>query len=175
MAPPLGRLRVLQSLEVDEDDAEYQRKKQETQQTLKSTFEAIFEKYSNVADHETDEVDLHAGTIVVDNGHLRKLAKDPKVRERWMALGEIMEDEFEDGDSDSEDELAELAMPPITIRRKVSSSEPASSPLQVCFKHYAIRRDADTARILNPMIPPQPKPCQTCHPSHSIQPNYSAP
>lgn len=135
MGPPLGRLRVLQSLEVDEDDAEYQRKKREAQQTLKNTFESIFEKYSNVADHETDEVDLNTGKIVVDNGHMRSLANDPKARERWRAVGEIMEGgPEEDEDSDSVDELAEPAMPPITIRRKAPSTEsgsPQAQPLRV--------------------------------------------
>jgi hypothetical protein len=127
MEPRLGGLRVLQSLEIDETDAEYQRKKQEAQQTLKNTFESIFARYSNVADDETDEVDLETGKIVVDNGHIRSMANDPKARERWRALGEIMED---DADSDSVDELAEPAMSPITIRRKAQNTEAGSPELQ---------------------------------------------
>jgi hypothetical protein len=146
MKPNLGGLRVIQSLEIDETDAEYQHKKHKAQQTLKSAFESIFEKYSNVADDETDVVDLNSGKIIVDNGHVRSMAKDAKARDKWVALGEIiLDDAAQRDETESEDELAEPAMTSTLIRRKAPPLEavPAESiPSSVRYHSPKFHKDA---------------------------------
>ncbi|KAJ1924182.1 hypothetical protein IWQ60_005383 [Tieghemiomyces parasiticus] len=53
---------------MEEDLVEARRR---SQRRLQLTFESIIERYSQVADDETDEVDLLTGQVVVDRGYLR--------------------------------------------------------------------------------------------------------
>lgn len=51
-------------------DSELQQKRARLDYKLKSTFEAIFEKYGKDFDGVGDEIDLATGEIVVNNGHI---------------------------------------------------------------------------------------------------------
>jgi hypothetical protein len=54
-------------------DAELQQRRARLDYKLKSTFEAIFEKYGKDFDGVGDEIDLETGEIVVNNGHLLEM------------------------------------------------------------------------------------------------------
>lgn len=56
--------------EVSDPDAELQQRRARLDYKLKSTFEAIFEKYGKDFEGVGDEIDLETGEVVVDNGHL---------------------------------------------------------------------------------------------------------
>ncbi|KAF2869346.1 hypothetical protein BDV95DRAFT_640904 [Massariosphaeria phaeospora] len=118
MEPPAKRLRILQSVEVDEANPDYMRKKQEGQAKLQSRFESIFKKYANMPESMSDEIDMRTGTLVVDRGHLRGLQK-----RRWKAsqfLEDLVADDLSDtpgetyaqdiaDDQDDQDDRDELA------------------------------------------------------------------
>ena len=55
---------------VYDPDADLQQRRAQLDYKLKSTFEAIFEKYGKDFDGIGDEIDLATGDIVVNNGHL---------------------------------------------------------------------------------------------------------
>lgn len=60
--------------ESEEDpDTQLQHRRARLDYKLKSTFEAIFEKYGKDFDGLGDEIDLETGEIVVNNGHLTKM------------------------------------------------------------------------------------------------------
>ncbi len=59
--------------EVSEPDADLQQKRARLDYKLKSTFEAIFEKYGQDFEGVGDEIDLETGEVVVDNGHLLEM------------------------------------------------------------------------------------------------------
>ncbi|KAM3065436.1 hypothetical protein ACMFMG_011445 [Clarireedia jacksonii] len=63
-------------------DEELQRKRAHLDFKLKSTFEAIFEKYGKDFDGVGDEIDLRTGEIVVDNGHLAEIQDERDAGER---------------------------------------------------------------------------------------------
>ena len=54
-------------------DAELQQRRARLDYKLKSTFEAIFEKYGKDFDGVGDEIDLETGEIVINNGHLLEM------------------------------------------------------------------------------------------------------
>src|SRR5450756_2287615 len=56
--------------EVSDPDADLQQKRARLDYKLKSTFEAIFEKYGQDFEGVGDEIDLETGEVVVNNGHL---------------------------------------------------------------------------------------------------------
>jgi hypothetical protein len=56
--------------EVSDPDADLQQRRARLDYKLKSTFEAIFEKYGQDFEGVGDEIDLETGEIVVNNGHL---------------------------------------------------------------------------------------------------------
>jgi hypothetical protein len=58
---------------ISDPDAELQQRRAQLDYKLKSTFEAIFEKYGQDFDGVGDEIDLETGDIVVDNGHLLEM------------------------------------------------------------------------------------------------------
>ncbi|KAH4057374.1 hypothetical protein HBH64_058500 [Parastagonospora nodorum] len=114
MEPPAKRLRILQSVDVDETNPDYIIAKQKQQQKFKGTLESIFAKYENMHESMSDEIDLHQGKMVVDRGHLRRLARQAH-REETMLLNSLAlgtgpepeeESEKEGKEEDSEDELA---------------------------------------------------------------------
>lgn len=73
-----------ESMDVEEDygntdeqeetsDAQLEQRRARLDYKLKSTFEAIFDKYGKDFDGVGDEIDLYTGEIIVNNGHLRKM------------------------------------------------------------------------------------------------------
>src|SRR5205823_3977481 len=64
-------------------DIDLHQKRAHLDYKLKSTFEAIFEKYGKDFDGVGDEIDLETGDIVVNNGHLQEM-QDEKDAGRIM-------------------------------------------------------------------------------------------
>jgi hypothetical protein len=118
MEPPAKRMRILQSVEVDEDNVEYIKAKQRQQQKLKSRFESIFEKFGNMNPSQSDEIDMKTNTVVVDRGHLRRLKRQTNGKEKSLleniilGAGDHLEDDDNDGeDAEGEDSEDELTLP----------------------------------------------------------------
>jgi hypothetical protein len=119
MEPPTKRLRILQSVEVDETNPDYINAKQQQQQKFKGRLESIFAKYENMHESMSDEIDMRENKVVVDRGHLRRLARQVNRNETVLLdnLGMGNQPEPEDGDGkeegerDSEDELAFTQLP----------------------------------------------------------------
>jgi hypothetical protein len=63
-------------------DEELQQKRAQLDFKLKSTFEAIFEKYGKDFDGVGDEIDLRTGEILVDNGHLAEMQDERDAGDR---------------------------------------------------------------------------------------------
>jgi hypothetical protein len=110
MEPPRKRMRLFQSVDVDEDNPDYIHDKQKSEAVLKNKFENIFAKYENMPESRSDEIDMLTGDIVVDRGHVRSLQTNKRTWEAAQFLGDLMADRvgdtFEELDEDSEDELA---------------------------------------------------------------------
>ncbi|KAH6879275.1 hypothetical protein BKA58DRAFT_378977 [Alternaria rosae] len=137
MEPPAKRMRILQSVEVDEDNAEYIKAKQKQQQKLKSRFESIFDKFANMNDSQSDEIDMKTNRVVVDRGHLRRLKRQANGKEKTLLESIVMgsgshleeeeEDDEEEGDGDdSEDELA----PPQLVKPKAAGPTEQDTSIQ---------------------------------------------
>ncbi|OBT81519.1 hypothetical protein VE02_09749 [Pseudogymnoascus sp. 03VT05] len=62
-----------ESYEEDAPEADLQATRQKLDNKLKSTFEAIFEKYGKDFTGVGDEIDLRTGEIIVDNGHVAEM------------------------------------------------------------------------------------------------------
>lgn len=113
-------MRILKSVEVDETDAEYVNAKRKATQQLKNTWESIFEKYGNMNESMSDEIDMRTHKIVKDRGHLRRLQRQVSRKETVLLNAfvsaadqeELDEDlNLEQGQDDSEDELAPTQVP----------------------------------------------------------------
>jgi hypothetical protein len=130
MEPPKKRLRILQSVEVDETNPDYINAKQQQQQKFKGRLESIFAKYEHMHESMSDEIDMRENKVVVDRGHLRRLARQVNRNETVLldnlGLGNAPEPEDEveeekkkkkevDG-GDSEDELAPTQPPKSSSR-----------------------------------------------------------
>ncbi|OSS54946.1 hypothetical protein B5807_00891 [Epicoccum nigrum] len=133
MEPPAKRLRILQSVEVDETNPEYIEAKQKQQQKFKSRLERIFEKYGNMHESMSDEIDFKTGKVVVDRGHIRRVQrqmqrKGPSLVDNLLepALAQAEDSEEEEEQFESEDELA----PTQTARkeRSIEDKERAAQP-----------------------------------------------
>ncbi|KAJ4345274.1 uncharacterized protein N0V89_011404 [Didymosphaeria variabile] len=133
MEPPAKRMRILQSIgvdEVDESNPEYIKGKQQNSEWLKNKWNSIYAKYGAMPDMMSDEVDMRGnGSIVVDRGHMRKLDKEYRNRlgrqRRTMMPAEddtqLVDDMFandkemnleeEEEDHDERDELAPSQSP----------------------------------------------------------------
>jgi Skp family chaperone for outer membrane proteins len=116
MEPPAKRMRSLLSIEVDEENPEYIHAKKKQQEKFKGRLESIFEKYGNMNESMSDEIDMKTNTLAVDRGHLRRLGRKVHRKEEMMLLdtlglaaGNEAKDESEEGEDseDLEDELAE--------------------------------------------------------------------
>jgi hypothetical protein len=119
MEPPSKRLRILRSVEVDETNPDYINAKQQQQQKFKSRLESIFAKYENMHESMSDEIDMRENKVVVDRGHLRRLARKVNRNETVLldnlGMGNHPEPEEEEGEGEaeggSEDELAPTQQP----------------------------------------------------------------
>lgn len=117
MSLPPQRLRILRSLEVDEDNADYVKAKQQQQKKFKSRLESIFAKYESMHDSMSDIVDMHSAEILVDRGHLRRRARQIQPKGSLldaMGMGTVTEADPVSEDEEreeSEDELAPTQQP----------------------------------------------------------------
>ncbi|CAA9957458.1 Scm3 multi-domain protein [Pyrenophora teres f. maculata] len=114
MEPPTKRMRILQSVEVDEENEEYINAKRKQQQMFKGRLESIFDKYGSMHESMSDEIDMKLNRVVVDRGHLRRLKRQVNRKETMLldtlglTVGHEPEEQCEDEENveDSEDELA---------------------------------------------------------------------
>ncbi|KAF1942580.1 hypothetical protein EJ02DRAFT_433828 [Clathrospora elynae] len=116
MEPPAKRLRILQPVEVDEENEAFISAKQRQQRKFKGRLESIFEKYGNMHESMSDEVDMTTNSVVVDRGHLRRLNRQVGRKETMLlaTLGLITADEPEgvsEEEGEKEDSADELAPP----------------------------------------------------------------
>jgi hypothetical protein len=125
MEPPAKRLRILKSVDVDEDNHEYIRKKRNAETQLKNQFESIFAKYENMTEDMSDEIDMVRGAVVVDRGHLRSLEGKPNAMRAAGFLEDLLVGDGPGGviDDYDEDEMDELAPPEPPMRRSMRESD----------------------------------------------------
>ena len=91
---------------VYDPDQELRRKRARVDFKLKSTFEAIFEKYGKDFDSIGDEIDLVTGEILVNNGHLISMRHEADAGETQSQLSEELGDDISGSEEDdSEDEV----------------------------------------------------------------------
>ncbi|OAL55863.1 hypothetical protein IQ07DRAFT_583302 [Pyrenochaeta sp. DS3sAY3a] len=138
MEPPAKRLRILKSVEVDEENPDYVIAKRQQQEKFKGRLESIFAKFENMHESMSDEIDMRENKVVVDRGHLRRLVRQVNRKETTlldnlgMAAGERMDDvsgDEEEGDN-SEDELAPTQLPKSKKRRREETTTEHSIGLQ---------------------------------------------
>ncbi|KAF2001146.1 hypothetical protein P154DRAFT_534017 [Amniculicola lignicola CBS 123094] len=91
----------------DESDPVYLKRKAEGAARLKSHFEQIIEKFENMPECMTDEIDMELGRVVVDRGHLKKMS----TQTRALNQAEFLEDMLTDRLEEDEDDIDELAPP----------------------------------------------------------------
>ncbi|KAK8132830.1 hypothetical protein PG999_001003 [Apiospora kogelbergensis] len=91
---------------------------------LKSRFESIFDKYERDFEGEGDEIDLHTGEVIINNGHLLSL-EDEKDKEDLSA------------DEEEEERILQGKNPPSTSTSLISgNSTPYNAALQL-QNHWA--------------------------------------
>ena len=88
MERPSKRLR-LGLLNEPSPDAELEHARYLNDQSLKSRFESIFDKYSLDFDGIGDEIDLLTGDVLVDNGHLASMANETDTNGNFTLLREV--------------------------------------------------------------------------------------
>lgn len=84
MEPPRKRPRVSNLTKQDalHPDFDLEESRARNDLRLKSTFEAIFKKYEHDFTGIGDEIDLHTGEIVVNNGHIRDMGSERDTGDR---------------------------------------------------------------------------------------------
>ncbi|KAK8016387.1 hypothetical protein PG993_014576 [Apiospora rasikravindrae] len=86
---------------------------------LKSRFESIFDKYERDFDGEGDEINLHTGEVIVNNGHLQSLEDEQDKEDR-------------SADEEEEERLLQGNKPPSTSTSSTSGhSTPNHAALQL--------------------------------------------
>lgn len=90
---------------VYDPDQELQRKRARVDFKLKSTFEAIFEKYGRDFEGIGDEIDMRTGEVVVNNGHLLEMRHEMDAGDSGRSqIGERSWSEEEDDDMSGSEE-----------------------------------------------------------------------
>ncbi|KAF1840617.1 uncharacterized protein K460DRAFT_421548 [Cucurbitaria berberidis CBS 394.84] len=136
MEPPAKRLRILRSVEVDEENPDYINAKQKQEQKFKGSLESIFAKYENMHESMSDEIDMRENRVVVDRGHLRRLVRQVNRKETVLldTLGMVAGQDTEDvpdgvaNSEDSEDELAPTQRPESNKRRLDDTTKGQQQP-----------------------------------------------
>ncbi|KAF4625269.1 hypothetical protein G7Y89_g12903 [Cudoniella acicularis] len=90
---------------IPDPNAEFEQRRALLDYKLKSTFEAIFEKYGKDFDGIGDEIDLATGEIIVNNGHLVEMQD-----ERDTGDGHRPQHDLEEDILDSEEGLSNSAI-----------------------------------------------------------------
>lgn len=170
MEPPVKRLRILRSVEVDETNPDYIAAKQKQEEKFKGRLEKLFTKYGDMHESMSDEIDFNTGKVVVDRGHLRRVQrqmkrKGPGLLDSLLASelqGEDSpEDQEEGGQTESEDELA----PTQTRKRKRDSVNDREDIAQRSERDYSTLTTAPrqavsivTAPTVALQVPSTPNP-----------------
>ena len=97
--------------EIGEDfeaDEDLQTQRARLDYKLKSTFEAIFEKYGKDFDGIGDEIDLNTGRILVNNGHLLKMQHERDAGEADSHTSSLDDSNTASDDDDMEAASSEL-------------------------------------------------------------------
>lgn len=81
MEPPCKRPR-LSIFQVPPANSELERARYRNDLSLKSRFEAIFQKYSHDFTDIGDEIDITTGEVVVNNGHLESMVNETDIGEK---------------------------------------------------------------------------------------------
>jgi len=84
--------------EVSDPDADLRQRRAQLDYKLKSTFEAIFDKYGQDFEGVGDEIDLETGEVVVNNGHLFEMHDERDAGESRRNLVREYTEEQEDTD-----------------------------------------------------------------------------
>jgi hypothetical protein len=167
MEPPAKRMRILQSVEVDEDNAEYIHAKQQQQKKFKGRLEALFEKYGNMHETMSDEIDMKSNSVVVDRGHLRRLKRQVGRKETLLldtlgleAGNEPEEEPEEEGAEEySEDELAPTQ--PVKLNSVRTHTESCEELAAYDHPHIVQQPNTPaipTAQFTVPQVPSTPNP-----------------
>ncbi|KAF2662763.1 hypothetical protein K491DRAFT_2068 [Lophiostoma macrostomum CBS 122681] len=130
--PPAKRLRLLQSVDVDESNPDYIRSREQARNLLRTKFEGLFAKYENMTEEQSDDLDLQTGQIVVDRGHIRNN------RRAWESaqylddiIGRAPQTERVECSDGSEDELALPVTPVVKGKGKSQDNAAPSRPAAV--------------------------------------------
>jgi len=91
-----------------EADEDLQTQRARLDYKLKSTFEAIFEKYGKDFDGVGDEIDLSTGEILVNNGHLMQMQNERDVGEAELRTSSLDHSSTSSDDEGMEDVDSEL-------------------------------------------------------------------
>ena len=82
--------------------ADFQARRAQQEQRLKTRFESIFDKYEHDFTGIGDEIDLETGEIVVDNGHIERMKYDTDIGNGASSnYIDLVETDSEDTDDDS--------------------------------------------------------------------------
>ncbi|KAF2253157.1 hypothetical protein BU26DRAFT_515534 [Trematosphaeria pertusa] len=166
MEPPAKRLRILQSVEVDESNPDYIAAKEKEKARLKSRFESIFSKFEAIPAAMSDEISMRTGEIVVDRGHYRRLNREYKQRHGRRAtqlLDDLMADELpevsdeEDGSGeDAKDELAPSQSPEPRNRKQEEDDDGQAGTTALQCHRLVHLPPSDTPMSMHPQRHPQP-------------------
>jgi hypothetical protein len=185
MHPPAERLRILQSVEVDETNPDYIAAKAKQRAKLKDKFESLFSKYEALPDAMTDEIDMRTGEIVVDRGHMRRLNKEyvQRLGKRGNRPGQLLDDLFgdeledaaDDDGSTEEDPRDELApQSPEPRNRKQDAPKNDLLPAVGAAAIPTALPNQSAAQMHSPS-PYTPTGASTSLSAHTFVPNASSP
>ena len=104
-------MRILQSVEVDEENEEYINAKRKQQQKFKGRLESIFDKYGSMHESMSDEIDMKLNRVVVDRGHLRRLKRQVNRKETMLldTLGLTVGHEPEEQCEEEEEKVEDVS------------------------------------------------------------------
>jgi hypothetical protein len=124
------KMRILTCLpfEVDEANPDYINGKHQGLQKLKSDLEAIFDKYANLHESQSDIIDIRTNTVVEDRGHLRRRARQ---MDRYTLVDRVLVRSWEDSSDgereDAKDSEDELTLPPLVTSKTTRLPEQGRS------------------------------------------------
>ena len=73
MKPPAKRMRIMQSIGVDETHPDYIEGMKQNNEWMQNKFGSILAKYEAMSDMMSDEWDMRDGKVVVDRGHAKEV------------------------------------------------------------------------------------------------------
>ncbi|KAL8676513.1 MAG: hypothetical protein Q9186_006979 [Xanthomendoza sp. 1 TL-2023] len=111
MTPPTKRRHLSAFEKADSKqnaDAEFQKQRTRSTRKLKSTFEAIFEKYSKDFTGIGDVIDFNTDSIIVNNGHVEDMVDEKDAGDHDQSSSDGEADDQEDEVNDQEEEGHEV-------------------------------------------------------------------